>query len=272
MAGSRSRLQADSVWEVANFLLNGLVFILIGLQLHPIFLTLAGQSLPHLIAQAIAISLAAIVMRIIWVFVGATLMRTLDFNRENVLSLREEAVIAWTGMRGVVSLATAQALPLTFPHRSLILFLTFGVIFATLVGQGLSLPFLIRSVGLAEDDTTRREEIEARLAATEAALAELDTRPDDGASPGVVDDVRRHLMARVHILRSDGGRVMERHNQARTYRDLQRDLIQVERRTILELRDRGAINDKTLRNIQRDLDLEELRLSLGAHREHRARP
>src|SRR5947209_11211425 len=98
-------------------------------------------------------------------------------------------------MRGVVSLAAAQALPISFPHRDLILFLTFSVILSTLVVQGLSLPPLIRAVGLAEGDAAAREEIRARLAATEAALAQLDTLARDGVASEVVDDIRRHLTA-----------------------------------------------------------------------------
>lgn len=258
VVSSRSRLQADSVWEVVNFLLNGLVFILIGLQLHPIFLALAGSSLPHLIWQGIAVSLAAIVVRVIWIFVGGTLVRGLDPRREDVLSVREETVIAWAGMRGVVSLAAAQALPISFPHRNLILFLTFSVILSTLVVQGLSLPFLIRSLGLAEGDAAKREEVQARLAATEAALAYLDSLPQDGVPTRVVEDIRQHLMTRAQLLAADGGGA-EHRTRASAYRELQRDLVGVQRRTILDLRDRDEINDETLRRIQRDLDIEEMR-------------
>jgi CPA1 family monovalent cation:H+ antiporter len=263
--GSRSRLQADSVWEVANFLLNGLVFILIGLQLHPIFLALAGSSLPHLIWEGAVVSFAAIVVRVIWIFMGGALVRALNPHREDVLSVREEVVVSWAGMRGVVSLAAAQALPIAFPHRDLILFLTFGVILTTLVAQGLSLPPLIRAVGLAEGDTAEREEIRARLAATEAALARLDSLPKDGVAPEVVDDIRRHLTARAHSLMADTGGAAEYRTRTRAAQNLQRELLRVERRTILNLRDQGDINDETLRRIQRDLDLEEMRLGAEVH-------
>jgi Na+/H+ antiporter len=258
---SRSRLQADSVWEVVNFLLNGLVFILIGLQLHPIVLSLAGNSLPHLIWEGVAVSLATIILRILWIFVGGSLVRAIDSSRQDTLTVREEVVVAWAGMRGVVSLAAAQALPASFPHRNLLLLLTFSVILSTLVVQGLTLSRLIAALGLAEGDAAQREEVRARLAAERAALARLDALADNDLPAEVVEDVRRHHAARAHLLASDTGIAVEDSARARVYRELRRDLLAVERRTILDLRDRGEINDETLRRIQRDLDLEDLRLT-----------
>jgi CPA1 family monovalent cation:H+ antiporter len=170
-------------------------------------------------------------------------------------------------MRGVVSLAAAQALPTSFPQRDLILFLTFSVILATLVLQGLSLPALIRRLGLSEGDVAAREEARARLAATQAALARLDAlATGDGMPPTLVDDLRQHYAARAHLLttQADDGGAAERHAHARAYRDLRRDLLAVERQTLIELRRRNEINDETLRRIQRDLDLDEVRLEADA--------
>jgi NhaP-type Na+/H+ or K+/H+ antiporter len=266
--GSRGRLQADSVWEVANFVLNGLVFILIGLQLHPIFLALVGQSLAHLLGAAAAVSLAAMAVRIAWVAAAATVGRLLGWRRtEDALSAAEAAVIAWAGMRGVISLAAAQALPTAFPQRDLILFLAFSVILATLVLQGVSLPALIRRLGLSEGDVAAREEAWARLAVTQAALARLDAlATGDGVPPALVGDLRWHYATRAHLLvtQADDG-AAERHVHARAYRELQRDLLAVERQTLVELRRRNEINDETLRRIQRDLDLDEVRLEADAH-------
>ena len=268
VVGSRSRLQADSVWEVVNFVLNGLVFILIGLQLHPIFLALVGQSLAHLLWVAAAVSLAAIAVRIAWVAAAAAVGRVLGWRRtQDALSAAEAAVIAWAGMRGVVSLAAAQALPTSFPQRNLILFLTFSVILATLVLQGVSLPALIRRLGLSEGDVAAREEARARLAVTQAALTRLDAlATGDRMPPALFDDLRRHYVARAHLLvaqANDGG-AAERHAHARAYRDLRRDLLAVERQTLIELRGRNVINDETLRRIQRALDLDEVRLEADA--------
>src|SRR5581483_8113706 len=112
----------------------------------------------------------------------------------------ETAVIAWAGMRGVVSLAAAQALPASFPHRPLLLFLTFGVILSTLVVQGLSLPALIRRLGLSEGDAAAREEAHARLAAIQAALAQLDALAAvANAPPETTDEIRRRYAARARL-------------------------------------------------------------------------
>jgi CPA1 family monovalent cation:H+ antiporter len=267
VSGSRSRLQAESVWEVVNLLLNGLIFILIGLQLHPIFLALVGKSLLHLVLQGAVVSLAAISLRIAWILLGSYLVR--KFTRrpdEDTLSRPEATVIAWAGMRGVVSLAAAQALPVSFPQRNLILFLTFSVILSTLVFQGLTLPALIRRLGLAEGDAELLEEMRARIAATQAALAELDDLAETYDAPAnEIEDIREHYAARVRALSARLHDVDWTDHRERlvAHRDLRQELLDRERQTLVLLRDRGEINDHALRRIQRDLDLEELRL--GGH-------
>jgi CPA1 family monovalent cation:H+ antiporter len=152
-------LEARAVWEMMEFLLNGVIFILIGFQLPLVLEGLGGTvSLSRLILGAAVISGVVIVTRIAWVFPGAYLPRWIDRaflgRRDPYPPWQSVAVVGWTGMRGVVSLAAAMAVPTEmasgkeFPHRDLILFLTFGVIFATLVGQGLTLPLLIRALGV----------------------------------------------------------------------------------------------------------------------------
>jgi CPA1 family monovalent cation:H+ antiporter len=178
-------------------------------------------------------------------------------------------IVAWTGMRGVVSLAAALAVPLTvqkdvpFPGRDLILFLTFVVIFATLVVQGLSLPFLIRWLRLREDKTVEKEERTARIKANQAALERLKqiVRQD----PSRMDASRRleiEYEDRLEQLRATddtdsatGGQVF-----STAYDELSQETLMVERQTILELRNQNIINDEVLRDIQRDLDFEESRL------------
>ncbi len=180
----RTRLRAAPVWDMVEFLLNGFVFILIGLQLHEVLSVVTARSVPlsQLFLYALLISLAVIVLRILWVF-PATYLPRLIFRRmcrrDPDPAWQQVTIVAWTGMRGVVSLAAALALPLTlpdgtpFPGRDLILFLTFIVIFATLVVQGLSLPPLIRWLGVKDDGSMEKEEREARLQANRAALARL---------------------------------------------------------------------------------------------------
>lgn len=131
----------------------------------------------------------------------------------------------------------------------------------------MSLPPLIRRLGLSEGRTAEREETRARLAATRAALAQLgQLSKADGAAPEMVEDARRHYTARARLLATlaDGGGETEHHAHARAYRDLRRDLLDVERRTIIGLRDQNAINDDVLRRIQRDLDIEQVRLEADA--------
>ncbi len=180
----RTRLQSGPVWETLEFLLNGFVFILIGLQLPEVLRALSGYSvsLQRLVWYALIISVAVILIRIVWVFPATYLPRLLFSwirRRDPYPPWRHVTIVAWTGMRGVVSLAAALAVPLTrqdgspFPGRELILFLTFVVIVATLVAQGLTLPLLIGWLGIKDDRSMEREEREARLAANRGALDRL---------------------------------------------------------------------------------------------------
>src|ERR1700737_587464 len=179
---SRTRLNLYVFWEMMVFLLNGLVFVLIGLQLPRILHTLSGHSLKQLVWHGVLISCAAILVRIAWVFTSTYLLRLISASlrkRDPSPAWQNVAIVAWTGMRGVVSLAAALAVPLTlsdgspFPGRDYILFVTFCVILATLVVQGLSLPALIHRLGVMDDGLANLEERTARLKANEAAVAYL---------------------------------------------------------------------------------------------------
>jgi monovalent cation/hydrogen antiporter len=190
MTTPRNRLQAFGLWEVLSFLLNSVQFILIGLQLPNILESISGEySIMSVVLYAALVSLAVIGTRLLWTFPATYLPRYLSRSiRERNPSppWQQVAVIVYTGMRGAISLAAALAIPLTvqggapFPGRDLILFLTFCVILLTLVLQGLSLPLLIRSLGLAgAEDEEEREETEARLRAAEVALARLEVLADE---------------------------------------------------------------------------------------------
>jgi len=265
-----TRLQADTIWDLGSFLINGLIFILIGLQLHPIFIALDKQPLSRLLGEAALVSVAVIALRLAWVYPAGALARLLNrASKKDVpqLSRAELSVIGWTGMRGVIALATALALPegaghSAFPDRNLILFLTFGVIFVTLVGQGLTLPPLIRLLGVTGGNTTEREEARARLAAAPAALERLDALASrDGVPKDMIEGLRARYAQRVERLNDEPDDVDE--DWFHAYRDVRRDLLDVERRTIVDLRDRDEINDEALRSIQRELDLEQVRLDAG---------
>ncbi|HVV02050.1 MAG TPA: Na+/H+ antiporter, partial [Verrucomicrobiae bacterium] len=267
----RTRLQAGPVWEMIEFLLNGLIFLLIGLQLPEAARRISGHSIAQLITYAALISATVIVIRILWIFPAAYLPRLLfkKSAREPAPNWRNVLIIAWTGMRGVVSLAAALSLPFTlpdgrsFPGRSLILFLTFVVILVTLVLQGLSLPPLIRLLGVHDEGRTQREERLARIKANEAALAALDelVRAPQTDSEAV-DRLRVEYEDRIRQLKvSDSG---EDYGPAgifsSEYERLSRRVLEVERRTIITLRNEQVINDQSLRRIQRDIDLAEARL------------
>lgn len=268
----QQRVQALAFWQVLVFLLNGLLFILVGLQLNGILRHLSERHLPTLIASAVAVSLAVILTRILWVGVTTYLPPMLSpckFQPEKTPPWQNIAVVAWSGARGGVSLASALALPLLgengqpFPQRDMILFLTFCVIFATLVLQGLSLPPLIRRLNIKDDGRTLQEELQARLSATQGAIQHLDTlAPDSGVSPEAIDDIRGHYEERLrHLNAQEDKEERERlaaHKQR--YRQLRHTLLASERDIVVGMRDKGAISDDALQRVQRDLDLEELRL------------
>lgn len=272
----QTRLRGGPVWEMIEFLLNGVVFILIGLQLRGILQNLSQDRLPArlLIWFAALIILAIIVIRLLWVFPAAYVPRLLSGKlrrRDPYPKWQHVAIIGWTGMRGVVSLAAALALPerradgSPFPGRDLILFLTFAIIFATLVLQGLSLPFVIRRLGIEDDGAIEQEERAARLIANQSALARLAelTEPE---SPRLEALNRLRIEYEDHILQLQSDQPQQAGAPLRLfsseYERLSLEALQIERRAIIQLRNEGTINDEVLRRIQRDIDLAEARLRL----------
>ncbi len=272
LTSSRTRLQAGPVWEMIEFLLNGFIFLLIGLQLPEVWQRLSGRSIAQLIWYATLISLAVIVMRILWVFPATYLPRLLSKSirkRDPYPPWQYVAIVGWTGMRGVVSLAAALALPLTvpsgapFPGRDLILFLTFVVILVTLVVQGLTLPPLIRWLGVKDDGAAEKEELEARLKANQAALARLDEIASSGnLNSDMLKGLRIEYEDRIRQLEisEPNNDTAERGLFSSEYDRLAHETLGVERRTIIQLRNEQIINDEVLRRIQRDIDLAEARL------------
>jgi CPA1 family monovalent cation:H+ antiporter len=269
---SRTRLHAGPFWNMIEFLLNGFVFILIGLQLPQSLRALSSHSVAQLAWYAIVVSFAVILIRILWVFPATYLPRVIFKNiraRDPYPAWQHVAVVAWTGMRGVVSLAAALALPYTtengapFPGRDLILFLTFVVILATLVVQGLSLPFLILGLGIKDDKAAQKEEVQARLKANQAALARLNKIAEH-------DPTRADALQRLRIEYEDRIRQLEAYEPetedaprqlfSSEYEQLSHEGLKEERDTILKLRNEDVINDEVLRHIQRDIDLAEARL------------
>ncbi|HZR06835.1 MAG TPA: Na+/H+ antiporter [Candidatus Udaeobacter sp.] len=270
---ARYRLQAFAFWEIVVFLLNGFVFTAIGLQLPGILRSLRGESLLSPIENALVVSAAVVLVRIAWVFPGAYLPFLLYRGvrrREPVPEWQNVAVMAWSGMRGVVSLAAAFALPYvlpdgrTFPGRNYILFLTFCVILVTLLFQGLTLPIVIQKLCIKADNSTDEEERVARLEANQAAIESIEKLRASGEfSPDTVDRLRAEYDERVEQLQLCADNPDDCRGEIATpqYQRLQRKALRVERQTIIRLRNDRVINDDALRRIQRDLDLAEARLT-----------
>ena len=266
---SRTRSQALPVWKMVVFLLNGLIFILIGLQLPQIPENVPGQSLLSLCGHAVVLNLTLILVRVIWVFIATYLPFLLCKWRDHTAqspNWRHVAVIAWTGMRGVVSLAAAMALPLTvgdgsaFLGRDIILFHTFAAILVTLVLQGLSLPVIIHWLKVVDDGVSDREERQARLMAYEAVLVHLGEfqKPSDPTALAKVRAGYEERIRRLEISSNADHSCTTTH--ASSYERLLSEALSVEHRTILRLRNKQIISDDVLRRIQSDLDIAEWRL------------
>lgn len=269
---ARYRLQAFAFWEIVVFLLNGFVFTAIGLQLPGILRSLKGESLFSPIENALLVSAAVVLVRMAWVFPGAYLPFLLHkrTRREALPEWRNVAVMGWSGMRGVVSLAAAFALPFIlpngspFPGRNYILFLTFGVILVTLLFQGLTLPIVIQKLCIKPDNSTDEEERTARLKANQAAIESIEKLRTSGKfSPDTVDRLRAEYDERVEQLHLCAENPDDCRGEIATpqYQRLQRQALRIERQTIIRLRNESVINDDALRRIQRDLDLAEARLT-----------
>src|SRR5262249_12831254 len=263
------RLQAYAVWDSLTFILNGLVFVFLGLQLPYVLEGTRDHSLRELLMYGALFSALLILLRLVWVFPGARLSyfirRRALHQRESLPPARQIFIVGWTGMRGVISLAAAIALPQTlangapFAQRQLIIFLAFSVILVTLVLQGLTLPPLIRALGLAGTPSRNTEEEEARRVILEAALGHLEkARENDRTDLAeVFDDLELHYRDRLANLTEEEPDI----NSARHGRfiELYRELIRVERQTAVRLRNEGRINDELLRELERELDLAEAR-------------
>jgi CPA1 family monovalent cation:H+ antiporter len=231
---------------------------------------LAGYSAMQLMGWAAAVALTVIAARFLWVVPGTFLTAWMRREKRPIQNPgRAAIVLGWAGMRGAVSLAAALALPLAtdagnaFPSRELIIFLTFGVIFASLVVQGLSFPALLKVLGVEDEGRAEKEENKARIYATEAALARLEELADEEwVREDTLDRVRRMFNFRRERFRSrfdpDSDGAIE--SRSLDYQRLLRELLVAERTAVFDLRRERRIDDLVMRRVIRDLDLEEARL------------
>jgi monovalent cation/hydrogen antiporter len=271
-----TRIQGTAVWEIVVFLVNSALFVMVGLQLPTVIDGIDQIGNWTLVRDGALIAATVMLVRLAWVFpftyVPRRLIRRLR-EASPAPPWRHTLLVAWTGMRGAVSLAAALALPLAtdagagFPQRDLIIFLAFSVILATLVIQGLTLPPLIRLLGVDDrDERLEQEESKARLLAVEAALARIDELvAEEWVREDTAERVRRsydYRRRRFSARFEDDGDPAGFEERSEAYQRLLRELLEAQRAILVDLRDAGRINDEIMRRIERELDLEDSRLEI----------
>jgi CPA1 family monovalent cation:H+ antiporter len=269
MAGPDVRLTGRAVWETITFLLNGIVFIVTGLEVPLLLRGLAPGTAARLVGIGIAVSLVLVVVRALWIFPTSFLACLVRPETRPTRLLAQSLVLSWSGMRGVVSLAVVLALPAAlpgggpYPTREALLIVTLTVIVFTLLGQGLTLPGLIRSLGLGSDPELREEEADARQQMIDAATRRIDQLypvwPGHRPLLDRLRDTYRHRSEHVERQRDATGPGDE-DQEIVEHREIQRTVIGAEREALLRLRAGGAIDDDVLRALERELDLEERRI------------
>jgi CPA1 family monovalent cation:H+ antiporter len=271
-----TRLQSRAVWDLLLFALNGAIFILIGLSLRTLAEAVPGGELPSLIVQGLCISAAAIGTRMVWVPIATVVPRLIPRvrARDPMPSASSVLLIGWTGLRGIVSLAAALALPFAaadgspLPYRAELILITFIVILVTLVVQGLTLGPLIRRLRLPEDTHLEQEEALARERAAAAALHRLEALPDGVTQHHAVADLRGDYEERRQLMAEYQAGVPRSTSLAEAaFKRARYETLAAERRALIELRDRGEISDEVLLALEEELDREALRHGL-AHVRH----
>jgi Na+/H+ antiporter len=269
IASPATRLQGFGMWDLLQFLLNAVLFVLVGLQLPVVLDGLDTTHWTTLLGYAAAVSAAVVLTRLVWQQSVVFLVRALD-RRESVRARRStwqlRVIGGWAGMRGAVSLAVALALPLDFEQRDLLIFLTFAVIFATLVLQGLTLPPLIRWLGVTDDGTDeQREELKARLVATKAALARIEElKAEDWTRDDTLERLQRMYEYRKRRLAARAGKIEDEGFEDRsfTYQTILREVLEAQRAEVVRLRNEGTISNEVMHRIEHELDLEDERLEI----------
>ena len=268
---ARTRLQARAFWQVTTFLLNGSLFVLVGMQLRGAMESLQSYSWGEALFDAVLVALAVIGTRLLWSYTTPYVIRAVDRRPQQRLrrvGARQRLVTAWSGFRGGVSLAAALAVPLVlvdgspFPGRDLIVVVTFGVILVTLLVQAPTLPAVIRYARLPEDTAEVAEEQLAHRRAAEAGLAALPaTAARLNIHPTAAEHVRADYEERLHTLDGEYEEPEDQVVEREDYQRLRHALLAEKRAAIVALRDAGKIDDIVLRRVQAGLDAEEVRLA-----------
>ena len=255
-----SRVAENINWRTVQFVLENVVFLLIGLQIRRLVSDVADQHLAwtEIVGPCLAVLAATILSRVAWMFTIVPLLRLL--RQPNTWSWPVTFVVSWAGMRGVVTLAAVFLLPADTPSRSLLALAAFTVVAGTLLIQGLTLPWLVRRLQLPAPDAAEDALQSAGLvsSATQAGLAVLDELATDDDPPEVLDELRQRALQRSNNIWEQLGRAQsEVEPPAATYRRLRLQMLSAERGSILEARDTGRYDDEVLRAALRAIDFEE---------------
>lgn len=267
IASAEMRIISRSVWNILVFMLNSLIFILIGVQMSDVIEKLTMYSAAQLTGIGLFVGAVAIIVRFAWVYPVAYLPRWLSGSlreSESRLRKRELGIISWCGMRGIVSLAAALALPATlpngtpFPHRELIIFLTFFVIAITLVGQGLSMPALIRKLKVGSNWSLHAEQQRVRAAMSAAALSAIDNIVQaEGVPSEWADQLRAEIAERIELAAPDG---IEHTPRSVLLLRLRHAATQAERKELIRLWHDNEISDEVMHHLEEILDYQEAHL------------
>jgi Na+/H+ antiporter len=276
IASPESRMQGYAMWSILTFLLNATLFILIGLQLPVVVDGLSGDPVGQVLGYAALVCGLVIVLRFVWLNGLTVVIRTLE--RLGALHARRgtwqiRVVSTWAGMRGAVSLAAALALPFEtnsgapLPGRDLVLFIAFAVILVTIVGQGLTLPWLIRKLGVIEDGSDEQhEEIKARLVIAKAALGRVDElENEEWTRDGTIERVRNLYRFRKRRFATQAGMIEDEdgiEENSLAYQRLMHEIYASQRAELVRLRNERRISAEVMRRVERELDLEEQRLEV----------
>lgn len=264
IVSAEMRILARSVWNILVFMLNSLIFMLIGIQMSDAVEKLTMYTLGELLGWGLFISFVAILVRFAWVYPATYLPRWLSARiraSESAPPQGELVIVSWCGMRGIVSLAAALALPATlpngevFPHRDLIVFLTFFVIAVTLVGQGLTLPGLIRRLKVGSDWSVHKEQQRVRAAMSAAAIAAIDEiMAVENAPADWADPLRAEIADRITLAAPEGAELSPRNELAMRLRHA---AIKAERRELIRLWRDNEISDEVMHHLEEILDYQE---------------
>jgi Na+/H+ antiporter len=255
-----ARLRTLAFWQASDFLLNSLLFLLIGLQVTRIVGDIEGSALATLLGEAGLVALTVVGVRFAWMF-GVPEIADLSVIGRSYTNVRERLLLGWSGMRGAVSLAAALAIPVDkFPDREHVIFLAYAVVVLTLALPGLTLAPLIEHLGLGQSEERRRQEVEARLRLTHAALERLDQMAEHGETNGAVERLRDHYQARLDRLqdRLDAAGGHPDHGADAAHAQI--EVLSHERDVLGEMRRQRAFPAELLRNLEAEIDVDEARL------------